>query len=472
MTNRFVSKKHLAVMMALSVSLGVSAPYAVMNEPHVVQAAEYKYEKYQLDLLAQVNFERKMVGLNPVKLHPLLCKSAVNHETYLRLNGYAYAHDEVKGDKGFTGKTHEARIKAVGYPSGFSAYETITKTGDDYTEQMRSMIQAAPYHRESVLSPLAEYVGFGYSKGGVVVMNGVDNQDFNSDVISNYPYNGQTNVDIAYYGDEDPDPLKGTGLERSGIISTFTPSNYYYLGSEKATMVDSKGTKIPFVLESGGAGTLLIIPKILLDYNTTYTVSASVVDEDTGRKASRTWSFTTKEDPKVSKSASKYKDYKSGEYWSKGLLWAVDKKFITPYSVKNSKTGKTDLYLKPSTKLTEGELVTAFTKYYYTSEYSKTKTLDAGWKYSVGYQLAKKYKLPTKVGVAKKTSVSYSTKGDLLRMLASAHLRKPVSEQVAFDTMKKLGVVKEKTLADYKPSSVALRSHLATYMYRYIGSKR
>ncbi|HAE0521124.1 TPA_asm: CAP domain-containing protein [Salmonella enterica subsp. enterica serovar Enteritidis str. P125109] len=219
--------------LALSILLmsGVFVPLS--TQPVKVEAAEQKYEKYQLDLLAQVNFERKMVGLNPVKLHPLLCKSAVNHETYLRLNGYAYAHNEVKGDKGFTGKTHEDRVKAVGYPSGFSAYETITKAGDDYTALMRSMIQKAPYHRDSMFSPVAEYIGFGYSKGGVVVTNAVINDNYNGEVFLNYPYNGQTNVDIAYYGDENPDPLKGTGLERSGIISTFTPSN---LGSEKATM--------------------------------------------------------------------------------------------------------------------------------------------------------------------------------------------------------------------------------------------
>lgn len=65
--------------LALSILLmsGVFVPLS--TQPVKVEVAEQKYEKYQLDLLAQVNFERKMVGLNPVKLHPLLCKSAVNH---------------------------------------------------------------------------------------------------------------------------------------------------------------------------------------------------------------------------------------------------------------------------------------------------------------------------------------------------------------------------------------------------------
>lgn len=74
--------------LALSILLMSELFIPLPAQPVKVEAAEYQYEKYQLDLLAQVNFERKMVGLNPVKLHPLLCKSAVNHETYLKLNGY------------------------------------------------------------------------------------------------------------------------------------------------------------------------------------------------------------------------------------------------------------------------------------------------------------------------------------------------------------------------------------------------
>lgn len=458
--------------LALSVLLmsGVFVPLPA--QPVKVEAAEQKYEKYQLDLLAQVNFERKMVGLHPFKLHPLLCKSAVNHETYLRLNGYWEGHGETKGYRGFTGKTHEARIKAVGYPSGFSAYETITKTGDNPTALMRDMVQTAPFHRDSVLSPLAEYVGFGYSKGGVVVMNATDNQEFLSNIIYNYPYDGQTDVDIAYYGDEDPDPLKGTGLERSGIISTFTPEDFYYLGSEKATMIDSKRTKIPLILDSIGTDTLRIIPKILLDYNTTYTVSASVVDEDTGRKASRTWSFTTKEDPKLNSKGRKFVDYKPKQYWSKGMVWAVDQKFLSPYTKKDAKTKKTTLYLKPSTRLTEGELLTAFTKYYYAAEYKKTKPVAPSWKYSVAYQLAKKHNLPTKAALTSRTkATSYVERGDMLRILASAHLRKSVSEQVAFDTLRKLNVVKDRSLEAFDPKADTSRAHLATYLYRYISSK-
>lgn len=472
-----VTKKHLAVMVALSVSLGVSAPYAVVNHPQVVQAAEYKYAKYQTDLLAQVNFERKMVGLPPVKLHPLLTKSAMNHETYLKLNGNAYAHEEIKGDAGFTGVDYASRLGAVGISESEiqGGYETITTSGNDYTALMRGMLHQAPFHRDSMLSPLTEYVGFGYSKGGVVVTNALNNNDFSDSLIYNYPYNGQTNVEVGYYGNENPDPLQGTGLSKSGIISTFTPSNYYYSGSEKVTMVDAKGIAVPVILDSAGIGSLRIIPKSVLDYNTTYTITASVVDEDTGKKASKKWSFTTKEDPRLGSMGAKYSDYKPGQYWSKGLAWAVEKKYLPAYSVKDAKTKKTKLYLKPSTKLTEGEMIMAFTKYYYTQEYLKTKPSDKSWKYSVGYQLAKKYKLPTKMNVSsasKKASTSYATKGDMLRIIASAHLRKPVSEKVAFDTLKKMGVVKDASLASFKPTSPAVRAHFATFMYRYVMAKR
>lgn len=69
----------------------------------MVEAAEQQYERYHLDLLVQVNIERDMVGLSPIKLYPLLSKSTINHEKYLRLHGYAYVHDEVKEDKDFIG---------------------------------------------------------------------------------------------------------------------------------------------------------------------------------------------------------------------------------------------------------------------------------------------------------------------------------------------------------------------------------
>lgn len=446
-----------------------------MIQPIQIQAAEYKYTKYQTDLLAQVNFERKMVGLPTVQLHPLLTKSAMNHENYLRLNGRVYAHEEIKGDKGFTGEDLITRLGAVGISeeSVQGTYETITRPGNNYADLMRGMIQTAPYHRDSILFPLTEYIGFGYSKGNSVVTNALSSVDKDDSLIYNYPYNGQTDVEIGYYGTEDPDPLRFTGLSKSGIISTFTPSNYYYAGSEKVTMVDSKGTKVPLILDSAGIGSLRIIPKSILEYNTTYTILASVVDEDTSRKASKKWWFTKMEDPKSNSKGLEFIDYKSKQYWSKGMIWTIDKKFLNPYTKKNSKTKRTDLYLKPFTRLTEGELVTAFTKYYYSAEYKKTKPIDPNWEYSIGYQLAKKYDLPTMATVASHNKATTIVKrGSMLRILASAHLRKSVSEQVAFDTLKKIEVVNDRSLTKFEPKSDTYRAHLATYLYRYISSKR
>lgn len=460
--------------LVLSALLLSGVPVSLADQPIKVQAAEHQYDKYQTDLLAQLNFERKMVGLNPVSLHPLIVKSAVNHSNYLRWNGLAWAHEEVKGERGFTGEQFYDRMRTVGldiddYGGG---YETISGSGEDYTTQMRLLIQTAPYHRISLLSPSTQYVGFGYIKGDVVVTNALEDINGNNEIITYYPYNNQTDLETTYYGNEDPDPLQGTGLEKSGIILTFTPSNYYYAGTEKATLINSRREKVPVLLESGGIGTLLIIPKSPLEYNTRYTASASVVDEDTGRKASKTWSFTTKEDPDVLKRAKSYKDYVKSEYWAHGLLWAVEKKHLPVHSVKNSKTGKPDLYLKPSTRLTEGDLITALTKYYYPSEYRKTKPADKNWKHSVGYQLAKKHRLPTMATMdSRKKATVLVTKGDMLRVLAAAHLRKPVSEQVAFDTLKGLGVVKDRSLTAYGPKSAASRAHIATYLYRYMSSK-
>lgn len=59
----------------------------------------------------------------------------------------------------------------------------------------------------------------------------------------------------------------------------------------------------------------------------------------------------------------------------------------------------------------------------------------------------------------------------MLRIIASAHLRKSVSEQVAFDTLRKLDVVKDRSLTAFDPKADTNRAHLATYLYRYISSK-
>lgn len=141
------------------------------------------------------------------------------------------------------------------------------------------------------------------------------------------------------------------------------------------------------------------------------------------------WSFTMKGDPQLNSKGRKFVDYKRKQYWSKGMVWAIDKKFLSLYTKKNAKTKK------HSTRLTEGELLTAFTKYYYAAKYKKTKPINPTWKYSVGYQLAKKHGLPTMATLTSlKKAISYVERGDMLRILASVHLRKPVSEQVAFDT--------------------------------------
>lgn len=289
----------LAVTLAVSGVSSLVAPTPVNAE---ASSYSYSFTKEQQDALNHINAIREKLGVPAVKLSPFLIKAAENHAKYLSINGFWDGHDEYSNKKGFTGSDPSSRIVSVGgIPNGYYS-EGLTNLQSSIVSGIDSLM-TAPYHRVSIASPSLEEIGVAIS-GGIVVI-----EYSSGEVVSGspnsveymYPYNGQTNVDIGFYGNEVPNPLASYGLSKSGFILTYSAPGEVAFDSTTAKLVNSKGVEIPVIID-GIMGTLHIIPKTELAYNEKYTVTVSYKGSDRSQdwkevSGTRTWSFTTKPNP-------------------------------------------------------------------------------------------------------------------------------------------------------------------------------
>lgn len=288
----------MAVALALGVSLGVSMFNPALPTTQV-EASSYSYSADQLQALATLNEYRKEAGMNPVTLDPFLTKAATNHYAYLNTNGHAYGHSEVKGHKGFTGVKPKDRVKAVGGSMGQMVGENIVFQAKNTPNSIYDLIHDAPLHRESLLNPDIQSVGFavekGNQKGMHVILFRVDKyEQRDSDHV--YPVPNMKNVNPLFDGNEIPDPLKNYGIEQSGHIVTYwLPSEAFIYDDKDFSFVlkDSKGNTVPAFVDFMYLGTAKLIPKKMLKYNETYTATVKWYSPDNNQRGGRTWSFTT-----------------------------------------------------------------------------------------------------------------------------------------------------------------------------------
>ena len=288
----------MAVALALGVSLGVSMFNPALPTTQV-EASSYSYSADQLQALATLNEYRKEAGMNPVTLDPFLTKAASNHYAYLNTNGHAYGHDEVKGHKGFTGITHKDRVKAVGGSLGQLVGENIVFQAGNSPNSIYQLVHNAPLHRESLLNPDIQSVGFAVEKGNqkgmhVIVMRVDSYEQRDSDHV--YPVPNMKNVNPLFAGNEIPNPLKNYGIDQSGHILTYwMPSEIYIYDDKDFSFVlkDSKGNIVPAFVDFMYGGTAKLIPKKVLNYNETYTATVKWKADAFNKTGGRTWSFTT-----------------------------------------------------------------------------------------------------------------------------------------------------------------------------------
>lgn len=291
------NNKTMAVALALGVSLGVSMFNPALPTTQV-EASSYSYSADQLQALATLNEYRKEAGMNPVTLDPFLTKAASNHYAYLNTNGHAYGHSEVKGHKGFTGVTSKDRVKAVGGSLGQLVGENIVFGARNSPNSIYDLVHNAPLHRESLLNPDIQSVGFAVEKGNqkgmhVIVMRVDSYEQRDSDHV--YPVPNMKNVNPLFAGNEIPDPLEDYGIDQSGHILTYWLPSEITVSEDDLTFVlkDSKGNTVPAFLDFFYSGVAKLIPKKVLNYNETYTATVKWKARHTGETGGRTWSFTT-----------------------------------------------------------------------------------------------------------------------------------------------------------------------------------
>lgn len=287
-------KKYLAVSVAIASMIGVSAVTPAYVQTFRVEAAGFDYTQEQEQALAHLNKIRADIGLQPVKLNPFLNKASENHVSYIVTNGIRITHEESKDKKGFTGATHTDRLKAVGAPEDVyaTAGELVASQVSDVSKGIDTFM-VLPYHRDKLIAPDLESVGFSLNKG-IMVITTSGHDEYVNIQDSMYPYDGQTGVPT-YFTDsmEDPNPLKAFGVSKTGTAITYKPITKYDVEKKdmNAKITDSKGNDVPFFL--GGGAAFHFYPKNELKTNETYTVSVSYKDSYDGKTGSRTWSFTT-----------------------------------------------------------------------------------------------------------------------------------------------------------------------------------
>ena len=292
----------MAVALALGVSLGVSMFNPVMPTTEV-EASSYNYSADQLRALSTLNKLRAEAGMKPVKLDPFLTKAATNHWNYLWVNSSAEGHSETKGNKNFTGVTVKDRVKAVGGSVGDKLGENIVFRTTGHPDGVTQLVHEAPLHRETLLDPDLQSVGFevekGNPKGMHVIVARIDKYE-QRDTDHVYPIPNMKDVNPLFGGNEIPDPLKDYGIDQSGHILTYWMPGEIYIFEDKDfsfILKDSKGAIVPAFVEFsyGGAGRL--IPKKELKYGEKYTATVKWEAKEYNKTGGRTWSFTTATQP-------------------------------------------------------------------------------------------------------------------------------------------------------------------------------
>lgn len=459
-------KTHVALTLALAVTLGVASFPNTPLEQQRVEAADFNYTQDQQKALNHLNALRAEMGLNPVKLNPFLNKAAQNHTNYLFTNGKQYGisgHTETKGTTGFTGIALKDRAEAVGLTGDLALGEGLAY-GRPLTDSIDSLMYL-PLHRVDMLDPNLVEVGVGYSQDGDTL--GINSRTtfsfaylFNSNEDSiakevTYPYDGQTNVGLYFDSSmESPNPLKDFGVDETGFAITYSPTFDLWIENVKFTLKDSKGTNLEGFTRDAFVGASHFFPKQKLKPNEKYTVTVSYKDQFSEATGGKTWSFTTTKTPLSGEPVATptpapkptYADFQTGQYWSNDMLWAIDKGLIGGYINQKHPTDKRiktkGNWLNPYGNLTVLQMQTVLTRYAKVANISNPK-------------------LPTATGA------STVSRGQLAQALVSLHTGKSVTVQQAVQFMIDNNLTTQKSYASFNVGGQLKRAHIATFVKGY-----
>lgn len=248
-----------------------------------------------LDVLRLVNLLREDHGLQPIGYLAELLASTRDHANYLRRHA-VLAHEQAPGSAGFTGKRPIDRARTYGLDQAVG--EVIARQAKDPVVAIRALFDA-PYHRPMFLDPEATGVGYG-GDGPYHVLDAAFRRERGGVVLS--PHDGAVDVPALWAANEEPNPLRGTGLQLP--VGYIVMLLCYGQRGDRFEMVEADllgphGTRVPTYARHPGndpemtrPNGVMLIPNRPLDGETTY--RARVSYRLNGGPIQRAdWSFTT-----------------------------------------------------------------------------------------------------------------------------------------------------------------------------------
>lgn len=210
-----------------SAMMGAAGSGMVATNPAMCPPAPADAPEQAVAALAVVNNYRVPAGAGCATMVPEINKAATAHCAYYAMFAMgdmcvANPHLEVTGCAGFTGATPGDRMKAAGY-SSFGGGEVMA-----FVNSAQGSVDTwvnSVWHRVPILDPWTTHLGYGSS-----ATKACDTIDFGrgttpapNNTVVVYPYDGQTNIPLAFNGQyEGPmPPMPGTGWPSSAPISVY-----------------------------------------------------------------------------------------------------------------------------------------------------------------------------------------------------------------------------------------------------------
>lgn len=250
-------------------------------------------DRTQLEVLDLANRFRSSLGLPLLRPDRRLMAAANGHSKYHAANG-STGHFEVEGKPGFLGVGPTERVEAYGYSGG--CYESLSFGEGSIQASFQCLIDA-PYHRLPLMQPGELGFGSGFAKERLTLVFELAAQ--RGTVV--YPFDGQTDVPLAWSRSERPSPLR---IHAGAEVIVGFPITLAHFAQDQKLKVDSaelktaSGEAVPYFLNTPQndpwlKNSAILIPKKPLRANTQYVVTFAGSSEG-GEPVARTWKFTTR----------------------------------------------------------------------------------------------------------------------------------------------------------------------------------
>ena len=251
--------------------------------------------------LDAINAARAKAGLAAVRLDDRVTEGATSHAYWWLFNlalpevkGLGI-HKEVSGTPGFTGNSMRDRATTFGYPLASMA-EDITHRGTP-AGAMSDWVDSV-YHRFPIMRPDLDVIGYGAAVGGGLPIDVMDmgyrNEAGDSSQEVLYPAPSQTQVPVAFLGNELPDPVPSGGKYPTGYPITINFNLRVGVQVLDWSVTDDSGQRVdsytiaPSIADEN---VYTILPKSPLKPGAVYHVHVTASIQ--GRSATRDWGFTT-----------------------------------------------------------------------------------------------------------------------------------------------------------------------------------